>query len=130
MTEEQIMKPECIVYKIFLSKHPTDDNLEIGQVGPYQLVVGKHYRGGQLGFHVPEGAHIPDKLLDDMWLRGRLAGKKKNRVKNREMKGVISDGLFYGEGYYDENWNWIVTPSWNPNWKSGDNVADEVGIVD
>jgi hypothetical protein len=36
---EEPSKPQCIVYKIFLSQHPMDDNLEIGQVGPYQLVV-------------------------------------------------------------------------------------------
>lgn len=84
-----------------------------------QIVVGDHYSEGQLGFFIPEGSIVPDKLADEMLVLGRLGGKKKNRVLKRRMDGVLSDGLFYGS----------QGASWNPKWIIGQDVTEEVGVI-
>lgn len=123
---------QCVVYPIELSVHPNTDKMMIGQLGPYQVVVGNHYDEGTLGFHIPDGAIVPDNLLEDMWLLGKLAGSNKNRVKAKEMKGVFSNGLFYGSQFFvleNGEKKYINSRAWNPRWNAGDNVAQELGIT-
>lgn len=49
----------CIVYPIHLSDHPTRSDLQIGRVGPYQVVVERHYEEcHQLGIFLPNGAIV------------------------------------------------------------------------
>lgn len=114
-----------IVNPITFADHPTNPKLKVGRVGDAQVVTGDHYTQGQLGFFVPEGGVVPEKLLREMWLwngelgKGRLGGKKGDRVKSRDMDGVRSDGLFYGS----------QGESWNPAWVAGQDVTDELGIT-
>ncbi len=112
-------KLNCIIGPIHLSPHPTRDDLKIGEVGGHIVVVGDHYFDGQLGFFIPENAIIPDKLAEEMWVKGRLAGKQKNRVKSRDFFGVHSEGLFYGS----------QGASWKEEWKEGEDITGEVGIT-
>lgn len=125
---------KSIVGHIKLSDHPTNPDLQIGHINGHQVVVGRHYDDNILGFFIPEGAIIPDKLADEMWVKGRLAGKKGNRVKARDMHGVKSEGLFYGSYYWTKKEGYqhqveVTSPSWNPDWKEGDDVSHEVGIT-
>ena len=83
------------------------------------LVTGIHYAVGELGFYMPPGAIIPDKLADEMELLGRLGGSKKNKVRARNMGGIPSEGIFYGE----------CGPSWNNQWVEGQDITNEVGIT-
>lgn len=98
--------------------------------GAKQILAGSeldgscHYTVGQLGIFIPVGAIVPDKLADEMWVKGRLGGKKKNRVRATMRDGVLSDGLFYGSPS-----DKVVSPSWNPAWKAGDDVTAEVGVT-
>jgi hypothetical protein len=114
-----------IVNPITFTEHPTVPTLKVGTVGENQVVTGDHYTQGQLGFFIPQGGIVPEKLLKEMLLwadkfgRGRLAGKQGNRVKAREIGGVMSQGLFYGS----------QGASWNPEWKEGQDVTDEVGVT-
>jgi hypothetical protein len=114
-----------LVGPIHFTNHPTNPKLKVGMCCGYQIVTGDHYHQGQLGFVVPEGGIIPEKILREMWLwneennKGRLGGKKGNRVKHKEMDGVMSFALFYGS----------QGESWNPNWSAGQDITDEVGIV-
>jgi hypothetical protein len=110
---------KCPVAKISLSDHPTNPNMQIGNVAGHTVVVGRHYDEGTLGFYIPPGAIIPDKIAEEMWLKGKLAGAKKNRVKAREIQGVASEGLFYGSRYWviqDGQSVYVESPSWNPSW--------------
>jgi hypothetical protein len=107
-------------------RHPKADEadsrasrLMVFTVGGNTVVTGDHYSEGQLGFFIPVGAIVPHKLLEEMWLVGKLGGNKRNRVKAREQFGVMSEGLFYGS----------QGASWNPAWKAGDDVTDELGII-
>lgn len=116
---EESQDHKCIVNPIHLEPHPTREDLKIGKVGGHTVVVGDHYHEGQLGFFIPENAIIPDKLASEMWVKGRLAGKQKNRVKSRDFFGVHSDGLFYGS----------QGASWEEDWKAGDDITEKVGIM-
>lgn len=114
--------------------HPELPHLKVAEVAGNQVVVGDHYDEGVLGIFIPDGAIVPDKLLEDMWLKGKLAGKQKNRVKARDREGVYSAGLFYGSGYWYMNpenreIERITSRSWNPEWKEGDDVTEQIGVT-
>jgi hypothetical protein len=125
----------CIVGKLQLKgPHPLNPKLMLAQINGHHVVVGNHYDDGVLGFFIPDGAIVPDKLAEEMWVKGKLAGSKKNRVKARDMNGIRSDGLFYGSEYWiiDDQYRDKVyekSASWNPSWKEGDDVAAEVGVT-
>ncbi len=116
---------KVVVNPITIAAHPTSQKLKVGMVGGHQVVVGDHYYQGQLGFFVPVGGVVPEKILREMWLwnddlkKGRLGGKKGDRVKAREMDGVKSEGLFYGS----------QGASWNVAWGEGDDITEEIGIT-
>lgn len=124
----------CIVGRLQdLRQHPMAKHLDVAIINGNQVVVGKHYENNQLGFFIPEGAIVPDKLLAEMWLydyekgRGMLSGKRGNVVKARELHGVRSDGLFYGASYIHEGKK-VISPSWNEEWKEGEDVSTDVGV--
>lgn len=123
---------KIIVGKIQLRPHPESENLMIGQIDGHQVVVGNHYDEGVLGFFIPDGAFVPDHLAEEMWVKGKLAGNQKNRVKSRLMKGVQSEGLFYGSQYWIKAnglKGYIKSASWNPTWVEGQDITKEVGIT-
>jgi hypothetical protein len=122
----------CIVYPIhIITTHPETEHLVIADVGEHRVVTGNHYDEGVLGVFIPDGAIIPDKLADEMRVLGKLAGKKGNRVKAKEMLGVYSEGLFYGSRFFDVADGqkvYDVGPSWNSDWIEGQDVTEELGI--
>ena len=114
-----------VVGRIFLRDHPTAAHLQLGTINGHQVVVGRHYDEGTLGFFIPDGAIVPDNLAEEMWVKGKLSGKNKDRVKAREMYGVFSEGLFYGSRYHVAG-VYQDSKSWNPSWVEGHII--EVGI--
>jgi tRNA-binding EMAP/Myf-like protein len=108
-----------------IKKHPNADKLEIISFDvdghEKELVVGVHYADGEYGVFIPVGAIIPDKIAEDMWVLGKLNGKDKNVVGSRIMRGIVSDGMFYGQ----------VGENWKPEWAGQDglDVASEWGIT-
>jgi len=73
---------------------PGADMIELAVVGDYRSVVqkGLHVVGG-LAAYIPEGALLPQPLLQAMGLEGRLAGSDKNRVKAIKLRGCLSQGV-------------------------------------
>ena len=70
------------------------DQIEVALVGDFRSVVRKgQFSVGDLGVYVPEGAILPDELLEKIGLLGRLSGSGKNRVKAVRLRGVLSQGL-------------------------------------
>ena len=94
---------ECKVYELTIEEHPNADAIELARVGDYLCIVGKgQFKTGDLGVYIPEAAIVPEWLLEDLGLVGKLAGKAKNRVKAMKLRGVVSQGLIHPVRY-DEN---------------------------
>lgn len=103
------------VERITITEHPNADALELANVGDYQAIVRKgQFQTGDLVAYIPEQALVPQKLLKEMGLEGRLAGKAKNRVKAIRLRGVLSQGLVY--------------PA-QPEWQEGADVTELLGIT-
>ncbi len=103
------------VVRISIEPHGNADALELARVGDYRAVVRKgQFHSGDLVAYIPEQAIVPEALLDELGLRGKLAGKDGNRVKAMKLRGVLSQGL-------------VVAG--RPGWQPGQDVAAELGIV-
>ncbi|MDC0718758.1 RNA ligase (ATP) [Nannocystis bainbridge] len=103
------------VVRVAIEPHDNADSLEIARVGDYRSIVRKgQFTSGELVAYIPEQAIVPDPLLDELGLRGRLSGKDTNRVKAIKLRGVLSQGLVY--------------PA-RPTWSEGQDVTAELGIL-
>ena len=112
---------KCIIAKITnLQTEVYDDSnkkFQIFEAAGYKLVTGYHYIDGELGVVIPAGAVVPDQLLKDMWLYGKLAGAKRNRVVSKKMFGYPSEAIFYGKRYFNEFGEFIDSPAWKDHWQ-------------
>lgn len=80
--------------KLVILEHPNADALELAQVGLYRAVVAKGaYRTGDHAVYIPEQAVLPDELIDELGLTGKLAGARANRVKAVRLRGELSQGI-------------------------------------
>ena len=87
---------EVKVYKLSIESHPDADALDLAVVGDYRSIVRKgQFKTGDLGVYIPEAAVLPEWLIEELGLVGKLAGKAKNRVKAIKLRGVLSQGLIY-----------------------------------
>ena len=74
--------------------HTNADALELAAVGGYRAVVVKGaYQSAQFAIYIPEQAILPDALIEEIGLTGRLAGPKHNRVKAIKLRGELSQGI-------------------------------------
>ena len=105
---------EVITYPVKIEPHPNADLLECARIGDYFTVVGKgQFKDGDICAYIPEASVVPDALIAEMGLTGRLAGKKHNRVKATKLRDVVSQGLVYGM----------------PDLAAGIDVTERLGIV-
>lgn len=80
--------------RIRITEHSNADALELAQVGGYRAVVRKgQFEDGQLAVYIPEQAILPDELIDELGLTGKLAGSKRNRLKPVRLRGELSQGI-------------------------------------
>lgn len=87
---------EVKVYKLKIEPHNNADSLELAVVGDYRSCVRKgQFMTGDFGVYIPEGAIVPDWLIEKIGLTGKLAGPTHNRVKAMKLRGVVSQGLIY-----------------------------------
>jgi len=85
---------EVKVYRLEIEDHPNADVIELAKVGDYRSIVRKgQFKTGDLGVYIPEAAIVPDWLIAELGLEGKLAGKAKNRVKAIKLRGILSQGL-------------------------------------
>lgn len=85
-----------------VEEHPNADRLELARVGGYRSVVPRgKYRAGQRVVYIPENAIVPEALLRRMGLwdeeagKGRLGGKRGDRVRPVRLRGELSQGLVF-----------------------------------
>lgn len=90
--------------RLEIVEHENADALELAKVDDYVAIVEKgKYKTGDLALYIPEAAILPDQVISDLGLEGRLAGgslnkegkAEKNRVKAIRLRGVLSQGLIY-----------------------------------
>ena len=75
-------------------EHPNADALELAQVGLYRAVVAKGaYRTGETAVYIPEQSVLPEELIEELGLTGRLAGSRSDRVKAVRLRGEVSQGI-------------------------------------
>ncbi|MBV1937712.1 RNA ligase (ATP) [Streptomyces sp. BV286] len=75
-------------------EHPNADALELAQVGLYRAVVAKGaYRTGESAVYIPEQSVLPEELIEELGLTGRLAGSRSDRVKAVRLRGELSQGI-------------------------------------
>jgi RNA ligase (TIGR02306 family) len=80
--------------RLTIHTHPNADALELAQVGLYRAVVAKgQYLDGDWALYIPEQAVLPDGLIEELGLTGRLAGAGHNRVKAIRLRGELSQGI-------------------------------------
>ena len=82
--------------RLIIHKHPDPavERIELAKVGEYRAVIPKGpYKTGDWAIYIPEQAIVPDDLLAELGLTGKLAGQKKNRVKTTRFRGELSQGL-------------------------------------
>lgn len=114
--------------------HPDADLIEVGFIGAYQLVLQKgRFRKGDLGAYIPEGAIVPDYIIKDMELEGKLSGSAKNRVKAIKLRGVLSQGLFWHPDELNPpgvpRWTGYLPSGLRVSFAEGENVAEALGIT-
>ncbi|MEU2363401.1 RNA ligase (ATP) [Streptomyces noursei] len=82
------------VEELTVHEHPNTDALELAQVGLYRAVVAKGaYRTGEFAVYIPEQAVLPEALMAERGLTGKLAGAAANRVKAIRLRGELSQGI-------------------------------------
>ncbi|GAA3236873.1 RNA ligase (ATP) [Actinocorallia longicatena] len=80
--------------RLTIHPHGNADALELAQVGLYRAVVAKgRFTTGDWALYIPEGALLPDALIEELGLVGRLAGSAGNRVKAVRLRGELSQGI-------------------------------------
>lgn len=86
---------EVKIYKIEkIEPHPDADFIELAVIGEYRSIIQKNTMiVGDLIAYIPEASIVPDWILDNLNLTGKLAGGKRNRVKAVRLRGVISQGI-------------------------------------
>ncbi|MEW1859994.1 RNA ligase (ATP) [Streptomyces sp. NPDC088194] len=80
--------------RLTILDHPNADALELAQVGLYRAVVAKGaYRTGEFAVYIPEQSVLPEPLIAELGLTGRLAGSRKDRVRAVRLRGELSQGI-------------------------------------
>lgn len=81
-----------------IEPHPDSEveKLELAKVSGYNCCVRKNaHSPGDLVIYIPEDSILPEPLIEELGLKGFLAGKQKNRVKAVRLRGVVSQGIVY-----------------------------------
>ena len=111
---------ESLVYEVKIEEHTNADALELAVIGDYRVIVRKgDYADGHLVAYIPEASIVPDDVIEELGLKGRLSGKLKNRVKAIKLRGELSQGLVYpvgGERLSDRRY------------EAGEDVTEQLGL--
>ncbi|MFI7524854.1 RNA ligase (ATP) [Nocardia salmonicida] len=80
--------------RLVVVAHPNADRLELAQVGLYRAVVAKgQFSTGDHAVYIPEQSVLPEELIAELGLTGKLAGSLRNRVKAVRLRGEVSQGI-------------------------------------
>lgn len=120
------------VERLTIEPHPNADRLELAQVGLFRAVVPKgEFKTGDYAIYIPEQALVPDELLEELNLVGKLAGKQKNRVKAVRLRGELSQGIVCRPAAVTEmlGGRWTDAGTAKAVWAASADFASELGIT-
>ena len=101
--------------------HPNADRLDLAVVGGYRSVVPRgKFKTGDWVVYIPEGAVIPEWILEKEGLTGYLAGPNKDRVRAVKLRGELSQGIVMRASDYNGG---------NEPSIAADDISDALGIV-
>ena len=87
---------EVKTHIVKIEPHPDADRIELARIGDFYSVVPKgQMQDGDVVAYIPEASIVPDNLLDQMGLTGKLAGPEFNRVHAQRFRGTLSQGLVH-----------------------------------
>ncbi|MEV0456765.1 RNA ligase (ATP) [Catellatospora methionotrophica] len=85
---------KVIVERLVIHPHPNADALELAEVGRLRAVVAKGaFRTGDHAVYLPEGSVLPEPLIAELGLTGRLSGASKDRITAVRLRGELSQGI-------------------------------------
>lgn len=108
------------------------DAIELAVVGDYRSVVRKgQYVPGQLAVYIPEQAVLPQDLIKEMGLEGKLAGSNRDRIRAVKLRGCLSQGILYPVEYDERSVSHTMKclDGCYTFVKEGDDVAADLGIT-
>lgn len=119
----------AVARRLTIEPHPDPktEALECARVDDFRAVVKKgEFSTGDLAVYIQEGSIVPDDIIEEMGLTGRLAGgtldengiKKSNQVKAVRLRGALSQGLVY-----------VPNGRVSGPLQEGADYAEELGIV-
>lgn len=87
----------CPVVYVTIEPHPNADKVEVARCNNGNVsVVGKGmFKTGDLVVCIPQHAIVPEDILAEIGLEGKLRGKKKNIVGPVKLRDVYSDCILY-----------------------------------
>ena len=87
----------CPVVTVKMNVHPNADNLEVAECSNGKVsIVGKNqFKTDERVVCIPQHAIVPQNMLREIGLEGRLSGKDKNIVRPIKLRGVYSDCILY-----------------------------------
>lgn len=90
------------------------DFIQVANIGDYKSIIRKdQFKEGELVVYIPEASFLPENIVVELGLEGKLSGPKGNRVKAIKLRGVLSQGLLYP----------------NKGWEFGQDVQEILGIT-
>jgi len=118
---------KVIAAPIHLLKHPNAENLLIGKLDKFQVVVGKgnNYVEGQVVVFAPERAILPDDLkgayVNTETGISYLTGPGQNRVKGVRLRGELSEGVTL-------SLDWVKSKLGTDSIPEGVDLSESLGI--
>jgi len=88
------------------------DKIELATVYSYQSVVQKgSYKVGDKVFYLPEASLLPQNIVEELNMVGKLPGPDKNRIKAIRLRGCLSQGILLPikdrKLHLDPNYNYV-----------------------
>ena len=105
---QPVKDPQCWTATITrIDPIPGKDRIVLATIDGYQSIIGKdQYQVGDIVCYISEQSVLPETLIVEIGLYGKLAGANKDRVKAIRMGGVVSQGIICKPDQWKllENW--------------------------
>lgn len=86
------------------------------------------FKTGDLAIYIPEDSILPDWMIEEMELTGKLSGSAKNRVKAIRLRGTFSQGILYTSDHLDLIDNENYKPRGSNEFGLGQDASSFLGV--